>query len=46
MIRMSARAAQEELREVVGVLRDDGTDAHAVPPPQPTLVEVPELVAG
>ena len=27
---MSARAAQEELREVVGVLRDDGTDAHVV----------------
>ena len=45
VIRMSARAAQEELREVVGVLRDDGTDASSVPPPQPTLVEVPELVA-
>lgn len=45
VIRMSARAAQEELREVVGVLRDDGTDSDAVPPPQPTLVEVPELVA-
>lgn len=45
VIRMSARAAQEELREVVGVLRDDGTDANSVPPPQPTLVEVPELVA-
>jgi signal transduction histidine kinase len=45
VIRMSARAAQEELREVVGVLRDDRTDAEAVPPPQPTLVEVPELVA-
>ena len=45
VIRMSARAAQEELREVVGVLRDDGTDSSAVPPPQPTLVEVPELVA-
>jgi signal transduction histidine kinase len=45
VIRMSARAAQEELREVVGVLRDDGTDSGAVPPPQPTLVDVPELVA-
>jgi signal transduction histidine kinase len=45
VIRMSARAAQEELREVVGVLRDDRTDAEGVPPPQPTLIEVPELVA-
>jgi signal transduction histidine kinase len=45
VIRMSARAAQEELREVVGVLRDDGTDAGGVPPPQPTLVDVPELIA-
>ncbi len=44
VIRMSARAAQEELREVVGVLRDDGSDPGAVPPPQPTLVDVPELV--
>jgi signal transduction histidine kinase len=44
VIRMSARAAQEELREVVGVLRDDGNDPGAVPPPQPMLVEVPELV--
>jgi signal transduction histidine kinase len=45
VIRMSARAAQEELREVVGVLRDDGTDAGGVPPPQPTLVDVSELIA-
>ena len=27
VIRMSARAAQEELREVIGVLRDDDADA-------------------
>jgi signal transduction histidine kinase len=45
VIRMSARAAQEELREVVGVLRDDGGDAGGVPPPQPTLVDVPDLIA-
>jgi signal transduction histidine kinase len=45
VIRMSARAAQEELREVIGVLRDDGTEAGAVAPPQPTLADVPELVA-
>lgn len=42
---MSARAAQEELRDVVGVLRDDGTDSSAVPPPHPTLIDVPNLVA-
>jgi signal transduction histidine kinase len=45
VVRMSARAAQEELRDVVGVLRDDGTDSSAVPPPQPTLIDVPDLVA-
>jgi signal transduction histidine kinase len=45
VVRMSARAAQEELREVVGVLRDDGTESDAVPPPQPTLVDLSELVA-
>jgi signal transduction histidine kinase len=47
VIRMSARAAQEELREVVGVLRDDDTESgYAGPlrPPQPTLVDVPELI--
>ncbi|MGI8712550.1 MAG: sensor histidine kinase [Solirubrobacteraceae bacterium] len=44
VIRMSARAAQEELREVIGVLRDDA-EGSSVQPPQPTLVDVPELVA-
>jgi hypothetical protein len=44
VIRVSARAAQEDLREVIGVLRDDAEEP-AVRPPQPTLVDVPELVA-
>jgi signal transduction histidine kinase len=44
IIRMSARAAQEELREVIGILRDDESDT-AVAPPQPTLLDVPALVA-
>jgi signal transduction histidine kinase len=46
VIRMSARAAQEELREVVGVLRDDDESGDDGPllPPQPTLVDVPELI--
>jgi signal transduction histidine kinase len=44
IIRMSARAAQEELREVIGVLRDDEEDG-VVQPPQPTLVDVAALVA-
>ncbi len=46
VIRMSARAAQEELREVIGVLRDDDAESAGGPlrPPQPTLVDVPELI--
>jgi signal transduction histidine kinase len=54
VIRMSARAAQEELREVIGVLRDarddddsdgPGENGGSLPRPQPTLVDVPELIA-
>jgi signal transduction histidine kinase len=43
VIRVSARAAQEELREVIGVLR---TDAHEelLEPPQPTLADLTMLV--
>lgn len=44
VIRMSARAAQEELRAVIGVLREDA-DGATVAPPQPTLVDLDELVA-
>jgi signal transduction histidine kinase len=43
VIRASAHAALEELREVIGVLRE-GTPAAAPEPPQPTLAEVPALV--
>ncbi len=43
VIRASARAALEELREVIGVLRDGG-DGSAPEPPQPTLAEIPALV--
>jgi signal transduction histidine kinase len=44
VIRASAHAALEELREVIGVLRD-GVDEGAPEPPQPTLAEIPALVA-
>ncbi len=44
MIRASARAALEELREVIGVLREE--DAGDAPePPQPTLADIPSLVS-
>jgi signal transduction histidine kinase len=43
VIRTSARAALEELRQVIGLLRD--ADAGPVPePPQPTLAEIPALI--
>ena len=41
VIRASARAALQELREVVGVLREGEDTAE---PPQPTLADVPALV--
>src|SRR5215207_1693306 len=41
VIRATAHAALQDLREVIGVLRD-GTDV--TEPPQPTLAQVPELV--
>ncbi len=44
VIRTSARAAQEELREVIGILRDDGGDSDGLPPPQPTVTALPALV--
>jgi signal transduction histidine kinase len=39
VIRQSAYAALEDLREVIAMLRDDGDDR-----PQPTLTEVPALI--
>ncbi|MDP2711448.1 MAG: histidine kinase [Solirubrobacteraceae bacterium] len=45
VIRESARSALDELREVIGVLRDEGGDDDAfTQPPQPTLADVATLV--
>ena len=41
---MSARAAQEELREVIGVLRA-GSELEDLQPPQPTITDLATLVA-
>jgi signal transduction histidine kinase len=43
VIRVSARAAQEELREVIGVLRADAGEEH-LEPPQPRLADLTKLV--
>jgi signal transduction histidine kinase len=43
VIRASAHQALEDLRAVIGVLRD-GTDGGAPPPPQPTLAALPALL--
>lgn len=43
VIRVSARAAQEELREVIGVLRAD-SESGEVQPPQPTIADLTTLV--
>jgi hypothetical protein len=43
VIRANARAALEDLRGVVGMLRDSG-DGSAPEPPQPTLGDIPALV--
>jgi signal transduction histidine kinase len=43
VIRATARSALEELREVIGVLRD-GTEEREPEPPQPTLADIPALV--
>src|SRR5262249_50488237 len=42
VIRASARAALQELREVIGLLRDDGDEG--VQPPQPKFGDIPKLV--
>jgi signal transduction histidine kinase len=44
VIRSSARAAQQELREVIGVLRTD-PDGETVDPPQPTIADLEQLIA-
>jgi signal transduction histidine kinase len=43
VIRESARAALEDLRGVIGVLREDTADS-LTQPPQPTLADLPALV--
>jgi signal transduction histidine kinase len=43
VIRAASHAALEELREVIGVLRD-GDGAAGPEPPQPTFAEIPDLV--
>jgi len=44
VIRESARSALEELRDVIGVLREEGSE-DPTQPPQPTLADLPALVA-
>jgi signal transduction histidine kinase len=43
VIRSAAQSALEELRQVIGVLREDSDDS-GPEPPQPTLAQVPALV--
>ena len=43
VIRAAAQSALEELRDVIGVLRDE-SEAGAVEPPQPTLAQLPALI--
>jgi signal transduction histidine kinase len=43
VIRAAAQSALEELRQVIGVLRE-GSEGGAPEPPQPTLVDLPALV--
>lgn len=43
LLRSTARQALEELRSVIGMLREEPGQASAVP--QPTLVDIPRLVA-
>jgi signal transduction histidine kinase len=43
VIRATARSALEDLREVIGVLRDGGETGEPEPP-QPTLADIPALV--
>jgi signal transduction histidine kinase len=43
VIRATAHAALDDLRQVIGVLREDA-DGPEPEPPQPTLADVPELV--
>lgn len=44
VIRDSAVAAMEELRGVIGVLRQDTADGASIEPPQPTFASIPALI--
>ena len=44
VIRQNARAALEDLRDVIGVLREDGSEG-PTEPPQPTIADLDALVA-
>ncbi len=44
IIRDSARQALQDLREVIGVLRDGGDDHDSPERPQPTLADIPGLI--
>jgi signal transduction histidine kinase len=43
VIRRTAQTALQELRDVIGVLRDE-TEERTVQPPQPTLAQLPALI--
>ena len=52
-VRTTARQSLDDLRQVIGVLRDNGFEDRGpggpggpAEPPQPTLSDVPELIAG
>jgi signal transduction histidine kinase len=44
LIRTAARQALEELRDVIGVLHEDGSTETAPPAPQPTVADIARLV--
>jgi len=44
LLRSTARQALEELRAVIGVLREDPASDHGALAPQPTLADIPRLI--
>ena len=48
-VRTTAKQSLDDLRQVIGVLRENPTSdpaPTAAPPPQPTLADIPELISG